>query len=99
MRISDWSSDVCSSDLSHRLQKMQSRMLFSQLQHSLCSAISHLPFRHPLPKLLRAALGRPFFSTFLVERADSARLNQSCVGVRVSNRRTSAIKLPGGAVG
>src|SRR3546814_3486095 len=27
---------------SHRLQKMQSRMLFSQLQHSLCSAISHL---------------------------------------------------------
>ena len=36
-------------------------MLFSQLQHSLCSAITHLPFRHPLPKLSRATFGWPFF--------------------------------------
>ena len=43
-------------------------MLISQLQHSLCSAISPLPFRHPLPKLSRAALGRPFFSAFFPEK-------------------------------
>src|SRR3546814_7912815 len=33
MRISDWSSDVCSSDLSHaeRLQRLQARIRFASL--------------------------------------------------------------------
>ena len=40
-------------------------MLISQLHNQLCSAISHLPFRHPLPKTFK---GRPraalFFDLF-----------------------------------
>src|SRR3546814_7589010 len=44
MRISDWSSDVCSSDLKHLLLQLQELMPFGVLQSNL--GLYEAPLRH-----------------------------------------------------
>src|SRR3546814_9545557 len=85
MRISDWSSDVCSSDL--KRPSISSGLWLRIIDDcNICnreclfrSCTIHCAVQyHPCllgilsQKLSRVALGRPFFSTFLVERQGEA---------------------------
>src|SRR3546814_20584259 len=59
MRISDWSSDVCSSDLCHMLNSSKDNELFSRIQESDHDAFNQLFLKFYKPLLL--------FSNFMVE--------------------------------
>src|SRR3546814_2524584 len=84
MRISDWSSDVCSSDLNVRVLKVPEPQVFflnfgeSRLEHELRLHVRDLGDRNPVIDEINRRLDREFREMGIV-RSEERRVGKECV--------------------
>src|SRR3546814_7235044 len=83
IRISDWSSDVCSSDLHHRRRDGNTALLLNL--HPVGAGAAIGPTRLYLPgQVNRATFQKQFFSERRLTRSEERRVGKGCVRTRRS---------------
>src|SRR3546814_4832873 len=78
MRISDWSSDVCSSDLLVRLRLRLNTMLSALASENLNLQLARANWRVTVPEFLLIRLGLTL-ACLLVARPEERRVGKECV--------------------
>src|SRR3546814_12817925 len=104
MRISDWSSDVCSSDLQYRFLKMATpgpwtfileatREVPRRVSHPSRKTIGIRVPDHPVTLALIEAAGSPLMSTTLIPEGEEEPMNDAqAIFDRYANQLTAVIE-------